>query len=375
MMRRAPYAPLLSANFHHVSPAFAYRFQGEGETEAHVQVAIMNGQRVPARQRHPGMDPSLDAAIERATRKEPGERFRSCAEFARALEAEGPRPHVAPAPQAAPTASPESPKRSTSERRWGVWGAGIVVVGVVLWGLSEVAGAPECPPDMVKIPAGTFTMGSENDPEASGDEKPSHKVTVSAFCLAKTEVTQADWSRVMGGNPSNFKGDKRPVETLSWNDAVAYCNKRSQREGLRAAYDANGKLVPGANGYRLPTEAEWEYAARAGTKTPRYGELDAIAWYDRNSGSETHDVGTKKANAWGLYDMLGNVWEWTHDWYESYGGGAQRDPRGPSSGSDRVTRGGSWFSSASAVRASQRFGIAPGYTNSYIGFRPLRSLP
>jgi formylglycine-generating enzyme required for sulfatase activity len=130
-----------------------------------------------------------------------------------------------------------------------------------------------------------------------------------------------------------------------------------------------------ATGYRLPTEAEWEYAARAGTTTPRYGTLDQIAWYSSNSGSATHPVGQKTANAWNLYDMLGNVWEWTQDWKGDYSAGSQTDPQGPASGSSRVIRGGGWDDVASYARAGYRYYDPPDDRDYFLGFRPLRSLP
>ena len=174
----------------------------------------------------------------------------------------------------------------------------------------------------VSIEAGSFVMGcSGGDGQCDPDEKPAHRVTITrGFRIGATPVTQAAYQRVIGSNPSNFKGPQLPVETVSWDDARKYCS---------------------AVGMRLPTEAEWEYAARAGTTGARYGELDAIAWYGGNSGSKTHDVGTKQPNAWGLYDMLGNVWQWTADWYGPYAATAATDPAGAASGERRSLRGGS----------------------------------
>jgi len=157
------------------------------------------------------------------------------------------------------------------------------------------------------------------------------------------------------------------VETVSWNDAVAYCQKLTERE--RAA----GRITA-QQAYRLPTEAEWEYAARAGTTGPRYGELDAIGWHNGNSGSEIHPVKQKAANAWGLYDMMGNVDEWCGDWYGDYPTGSVTDPSGPNSGSFRVHRGGSWFSDARFARSAFRYGwYDPGVRYYNLGFRPVLS--
>jgi formylglycine-generating enzyme len=182
----------------------------------------------------------------------------------------------------------------------------------------------------------------------------------------------------MGENPSKFKRADRPVEKVSWFDAVRFCNRLSEREGLRPAYRINGEDVSsdwGADGYRLPTEAEWEFAARAGTDLKYAGSdnLDEVGWYDENSDDETHPVGAKKANAWNLHDMSGNVWEWCWDWTGDYSSGTATDPRCPSSGSIRVCRGGSWFYDAGNARVAYRFGRFPGFRRDYNGFRLSRS--
>jgi formylglycine-generating enzyme required for sulfatase activity len=232
------------------------------------------------------------------------------------------------------------------------------------------------------IPAGTFMMGSpDSDTEAFEFykvEKPQHQVTITKpFLMMRTPVTQEQWFAVMGTDPSWFKGPRRPVESVSWFDAVNFCNSLSTRSGLPHAYVIEGgdvRLVENPIGYRLPTEAEWEYACRAWTTDPRYGQLDDVAWYAENSGSQTHDVGQKKPNAWGLYDMLGNVSEWVWDWYGKYSAGHQTDPQGPASGSRRVVRGGSWGNGASDVRAGDRPHDPPGSRYFYLGFRVCRSL-
>ncbi len=224
------------------------------------------------------------------------------------------------------------------------------------------------PPGFVWIPPGTFVMGSPPDEEGRWDAEVQHTVTLTqGFWLSDHEVTQEEYQAVTGSNPSNFKGDlNRPVERVSWDDAVLYCQKLTERE--RAA----GRITA-QQAYRLPTEAEWEYAARAGTTGARYGEVDAIAWWAGNSGSQTQPVRQKAANAWGLYDMLGNVWEWCSDLYGSYPSGSATDPMGPSSGSDRVYRGGCWFNFAGYVRSAVRYGLDPGGRNLYLGFRPALS--
>ncbi len=204
----------------------------------------------------------------------------------------------------------------------------------------------------VFIQPGTFMMGcSPGDTECYGFEKPRHQVTLTkGFWMGQTPVTQEAYQRVVGSNPSSFKGARLPVANVSWDDARHYCS---------------------AVGMRLPTEAEFEYAARAGTTGARYGELDAIAWHDGNSGNKTHPVGTKLPNAWGLFDMLGNVWEWTNDnWADNYGGGgAMTDPKGPKSGTERVLRGGSCYDFPSYLRASVRDVGGPARRGDVFGAR------
>jgi formylglycine-generating enzyme required for sulfatase activity len=227
-------------------------------------------------------------------------------------------------------------------------------------------------------------MGSPaNEAGRYNDEGPQHQVTVSGFYMGKYEVTQAEYQAVMGTNPSYIKGSNLPVEQVSWFDAVEYCNKRSQREGLSPAYSISGtgdsRSVTwnrSANGYRLPTEAEWEYACRAGTTTPYHSGsgVDNAGWYHSNSGNTTHSVGGKQPNAWGIYDMHGNVREWCWDWfgYGNYASGAQTDPMGASSGRNRVYRGGSWGSVAQYLRSASRAGNGPGDRNFRLGFRLVR---
>lgn len=224
--------------------------------------------------------------------------------------------------------------------------------------------------EFVLIPADSFQMGADpNFENASSDETPRHRVTISKpFYLGKTEVTQEQWVAVMGSNPSEFKGRSNPVEQVSWDNVQAFIRKLNAKEG---------KAV-----YRLPTEAEWEYACRAGS-TGKYSfgddaeALGRYAWFDGNSGEKTHPVGQLKPNAWGLYDMHGNVWEWVQDWYgeKYYGSSPSTDPSGPSGGSYRVYRGGSWYRDADRARAAYRNNDAPDHRRDYLGFRLARSAP
>jgi formylglycine-generating enzyme required for sulfatase activity len=231
---------------------------------------------------------------------------------------------------------------------------------------------------MVLINGGTFTMGSPaNEPERESNEI-QHQVTVSSFYMGKYEVTQAEYRAVMGTNPSEFKGDNLPVENVTWYEAVEYCNRLSRQEGRTPAYTINGENVTwnfNANGYRLPTEAEWEYACRAGTTTPfNTGNniTTSQANYDGTYSGKTA-VGSFAPNPWGLYDMHGNVWEWCWDYWYDYSSVAQTNPRGASSGTGGVLRGGSWYNSAQLVRSAFRNYSDPAYRNFGIGFRLARN--
>jgi formylglycine-generating enzyme required for sulfatase activity len=208
-------------------------------------------------------------------------------------------------------------------------------------------------------------MGSNNGDD---DEKPMHTVRISRpFYLGKYEVTQGQWEAIMGKNPSRFTGDpNRPVEQVSWEDVQEFLQRLNAREG-------------GAR-YRLPTEAEWEYAVRAGSTTAySFGDstsqLGQYAWHDGNAGGATHPVGRLQPNAWGLHDMHGNVWEWVQDWKGTYPSGTVTDPTGPQSGSYRVSRGGSWNYAARYCRSANRDDFAPAYRHFYLGFRLLREVP
>ena len=234
---------------------------------------------------------------------------------------------------------------------------------------------PDLNLEMAYIRPGTFTMGSPDSEEGRyNDESPQTRVSLTkGYWLGKTEVTQGQYEALMGSNPSNFKnaGRDAPVEQVSWEDAMQFCRKLTERE--RQA----GRLPEGYE-YTLPTEAQWEYAGRAGTTSPFAGSanLDSMGWYTSNSGNTTHPVAQKQANAWGLYDMHGNVWEWCRDWSGGYPGGSVTDPMGPSSGSGRVGRGGCWDDDAGGCRSASRVGYVPGGRYYFLGFRlALGSVP
>ena len=215
--------------------------------------------------------------------------------------------------------------------------------------------------EMVKVEAGSFNMGATPEMQVPYEvEKPVHRVTLTNnYYIGKYEVTQALWKIVMGSNPSNSKGDNLPVENVSWNNCQKFISKLNKLTG---------------KSFRLPTEAEWEFAARGGKKSRGYqysgsNTLGDVAWYEGNSGSKTHAVGTKQPNELGIYDMTGNVYEWCQDWYGSYSSSPQTNPIGAVSGSSRVDRGGSWFFTAKHCRSSYRFNLTPGYRLNFLGLR------
>ena len=267
--------------------------------------------------------------------------------------------------------------------------AALVLLGSGCRKSPETAPPPTIPTklgiDMVLIPAGSFKMGSDQGRE---DEKPVREVRVAAFLMDRHEMTQAAFGKLEPLNGSHFKGAARPVEMISWGDAALYCNKRSVDEGLEPCYDGEtGACNFEASGYRLPTEAEWEYACRAGAtgdysfgSDPR--QLSQHAWFADDADKQTQPVGQKKPNPWGLYDMCGNVAEWCNDVYDkaAYQDGQANNPRGPADGPLRVLRGGAWNSKPDACRAAFRVGESPGtqdacFARDAIGFRCVRRAP
>jgi len=236
---------------------------------------------------------------------------------------------------------------------------------------------------MVLIPAGKFIMGDKDEVDA-----PPHEVIVGAFLMDKYLVTQEQFQKVTGANPSRWRGDRNPVEQLRWSDALKFCNRRSELEGLQPCYELKTLACNfDATGYRLPTEAEWEYACRAGTTTAYFfgnspAKLGTYAWFDRNSGGRPRPVGQKEPNPWGLYDMAGNVWEWCNDYYkvDYYLEAPRENPRGPRAGQNRVLRGGAWRFSADNCRSGYRYNENPGQADvcfgyDIYGFRCVRKPP
>jgi formylglycine-generating enzyme required for sulfatase activity len=236
---------------------------------------------------------------------------------------------------------------------------------------------------MVLIAGGPFTMGDKDEPDA-----PPHEVGVSSFLMDKHLVTQEQYEKLMKDNPSRWKNPKHPVEGVRWSDCVKFCNERSRAEGLTPCYDlTTWRCNFEANGYRLPTEAEWEYACRAGSSTAYFfgnsvAGLADYAWFDKNSGGHPQPVGQKKPNPWGLYDICGNVWEWCNDFYkvDYYPESPKENPRGPDKGDTKVVRGGAWKFSDTNCRSGYRYNENPGYVDvcfgyDIYGFRCVRNAP
>ncbi len=214
---------------------------------------------------------------------------------------------------------------------------------------------------MVDVEGGTFLMGatSEQSDGANEDEYPVHTVSVSSFSIASHEVTQDEWEAVMGYNPSMFKGNRRPVDYVNWRDCQEFIDKLNALSGKH---------------FRLPTEAEWEFAARGGNRSRGYtysgsNNINSVAWYGSTSDSRTHEVNSKSPNELGLYDMTGNLWEWCADWYGNYGSNDQTNPTGPNTGSTRAIRGGGWNGGKSNCRVSNRDGREPDYRSDRLGLR------
>jgi formylglycine-generating enzyme required for sulfatase activity len=274
---------------------------------------------------------------------------------------------------------------------------GLLAAGVLLAAscqkVDQSAPVAEPPPlvttkggdPMASLPAGWFHMGSDEGP---ADQSPAHDVWVDTFLIDRCEVTQQQYAKAVPVSGSHFKGPKRPVEMISWAEAAMYCNMRSQAEGLEPCYDEDTTACNfEADGYRLPTEAEWEYACRAGSRSDySFGDdaksLPEHAWYAGNAAKQTHPAGEKKPNAWGLFDMHGNVAEWCNDAYGEnyYRHSPQRNPRGPEKGDNKVLRGGAWTSGPESCRSAYRVGQEPGFQDACfardaIGFRCVRKAP
>jgi formylglycine-generating enzyme required for sulfatase activity len=270
----------------------------------------------------------------------------------------------------------------------GKWGFPLFCMGI-LWGLltsAQALWAQTSAPAMIRVEGGTFLMGSNEDAYKANEQV--HEVRLSSFFISETEVSQALWKAVMGNNPSRFAGDERPVDSVSWFDAVRFCNALSEKEGLVPAYTVSGSTVAwdtSAGGYRLPTEAEWEYAARGGVRGAISAEaLDrafyaggkdpaALGWFDANSNKTSQPVKSKAPNELGLYDMSGNLWEWCWDFFGEYPREPVSNPTGISESPRRVLRGGAWFTPVHLLRVTNRYWNVPAFKANSVGFRLARN--
>ena len=349
----------------------------EGDEQADYYEGAMAEQRPTPRARGAKISDAFEALVAKALALAPKERFQDAGELLEAMVALGSlggggreaQERARSEGEARPKGQAEVLAKAPSRQSW-MTAYGQDEAGT--WATASIAGVDVkfrfCPP-------GRFIMGSpETEEGRSGDEGPQHEVELTrGFWLGETVVTQRLWQAVigtnfwqalMGNNPSTFKGPERPVECVSWDHCAGFLGKAN---GSQRGLDV-----------RLPTEAEWEYACRAGTTGPTYRgvndakTLDAIAWYGANSGRETHPVGQKAANPWGLHDMLGNVWEWCSDWAAAYAAGRTVDPTGPATGPERVARGGSWLHDARYARAAARLAYAPDGQYGALGFRLAR---
>lgn len=258
-----------------------------------------------------------------------------------------------------------------------------IVLLFILFDFVLVYAASAAGIEMTMVKGGTFKMGNQFE-EMFEDELPVHDVTLSDYFIGTYEVTQSEWLAVMGANPSQVRGDlSKPVESITWFDAINFCNKLSEKEGFKPCYTIgrNNHVAfdQAANGYRLPTEAEWEYAAKGGSHSKGYvyagsNNLDEVAWYKDNSTGSTHVTGLKKPNELGLYDMSGNVWEWCWDWYgNSYNDVMGANPTGVAQGVERCRRGGGWHIISKSCRNSNRLGTPPQMSFNYVGLRLVRN--
>jgi len=349
----------------------------DAETVGRWCTLILGKDPLPASERNPALPRAADTVLARAMAKNAALRYSSCGQFLMELEQALTPPGSHTQREELIDTLTQTPKVRAMFPAWarGLGATSALAAGFVLLifqlsnkpakladrgtvqpaevRLTRTLNVKVNPKDLLNyiwIPAGTFMMGcSPGDTVCEDDERPAHKVTLTkGFWMGQTLVTQEAYLRLMGKNPSYFKGARLPVERVTWDDSQAYC---------------------WTLGMRLPTEAEWEYAARGGTKSSRYGIVGDIAWFEGNTGQTTHEVARKQPNAYGLYDMLGNVWQWVEDWYGPYEPGQKVDPSGPPMGSDRTLRGGSWDKFPRNVRVSDRGKDEPGNRNNDMGFR------
>lgn len=358
-------------------------------TPAAIYAEIINGHIPPPTKFYKGIPQSLSDHVMKALAADPRNRFGSVSEMSAALV------KIENEIIAAKSNKPRS--RRKIDRGSLIFGmitlafvSIMLIVGLITRPYTSdtkpEANTPDIipsTPSMIMVEGGEFDMGcTETQVNCDSMEIPAHSVKVDGFYLGTTEVTQELWTQVMGNNPSSRKGDDLPVESVSWYDAVEFCNRLSELANLKKAYSGSGSNITcdfTSNGYRLPTEAEWEYAARGGKLGENRiysgsNDVDAVAWFNKNSQEYQQPVGQKKANELGLFDMSGNVWEWCWDISGPYDSEEKINPKGVTTGDKRVLRGGGWYSNPQGCRVSARSGNKPERIAKSIGFRVAQSL-
>ncbi len=344
--------------------------------------------------------------LEGFTRKKPEQRL-ALSQISAGVISEKPEPVPEPATRVETIDKEETAKAPRSQNTLligllaGILMLLLVIGGVIVWNAANKKGRVETivveddsdsksKPEqaslleMIHVKGDAYIMGDHNWKQEGdgGDIRVPHEIRVSSFWIGKYEVSQREWMEIMSKNPSQWKGEELPVENVSWHDAVEFCNRLSDYEGLTRCYSGSGNDIVcnwKANGYRLPTEAEWEFAARGGVKSRGFkysgsNNIDEVAWYDGNSGARTQYVGTRNGNELKIHDMSGNVWEWCWDWYDVfyYKSSEKVDPEGMDIGWERCLRGGSWYYNAGLCEVSFRSYRAPGHRYNNIGFRVCR---
>lgn len=337
-------------------------YTADTDSDFDVMLEIVNNELPDPRAVYPHISDQTIAAMNKATQKQREQRYQDCAALHKDCEGVS-GGYVAP--KVVQTAAPVVKPKPVEPKP--------VVPNVKASPLSEI--------EMVYVEGGTFEMGAK--PALSNRIKGTdldYKVTLSSYSIGKYPITQKQWHEVMGSNPSHFIGADLPVETVSWYACVEFCNKLSQQHGFVPCYSGDESDITcdwSANGFRLPTEAEWEYAGRGGKYSKDFtyagsNDIDNVAWYNSNSEKQTHTVCSKQANELGIFDMSGNLWEWCWDWYNTYNAIDQNNPRGSNSGISRVLRGGSWRGADSACRVSYRYNNGPNYVSFHYGLRLLK---
>jgi len=383
-------------------------FADDTSSDYHIQKRIIEEDPPPPTNFYPHIPDWILPILKKMHAKDPAKRYQTAEDILNDLDRCEPKQDayqsISPKqiPQQQVPGEPVAPRAPRKKLPlWSVIVTGVVILAAIMLvttvlGRKKESLARDEYPGMILVQGGTFSMG-DGLGLGVADALPVHQVTLSSYYISKTEITQAEWQAVMGSNPSEFTGANRPVDKVNWYQAIDYCNRRSLKENLKPCYTIQGSNTPvswesglisidiNADGYRLPTEAEWEYAAVGNDKntSDRYSgsnNINEVAWYLSNSSGSTHDVAQKNPNSLGICDMSGNVWEWCWDYYGGYSSNQQTNPLGPAEGEGRCLRGGSWFfpnndpnQAAALCTVVFRSWRRPAFTDNNIGFRVCRS--